>query len=408
MITVSENKRFLKKDGKPYFYLADTAWTLLQRLSGEEMSYYLDCRAKQGFNAIQVSAVSELDGLRVPNREGQLPFKNANPLFPNKAYFKQLIFLAQECQKRDLVLTVLPYWGNLFNQKWGVGPQVLTPENAFSYASFLSRLLAPFENIIWMLGGDRPIESDYHRLIIEETVAGLKAVKGVPKLVTYHPCGEMSSVSFSSITEHLDFHSLQSGHSFGGFKSEKMVLKTLKIGRKPCLDAECFYEDFPLDFDTDWEYRFTPQDIRRRLYKNLFCGALGAVYGHQSVWCFREETDREYLFSWRQALDRPMANQVRHLAALIDRLDFTRFAKTNTAFGALSCLMGDTELIYLENTEPVFLHLKPEKHLKNAFWFDPETGEISPFPHPVRDKLAVVSPFRHDAILMLCPDPLDM
>ena len=95
MITVSPNKRFLEKDGKPYLYLADTAWTMLQRLSKEEIIFYLDRRKQQGFNTIQVSAISELEGLRVPNREGHLPFKNENPLLPNKAYFHLLVFLYQ-------------------------------------------------------------------------------------------------------------------------------------------------------------------------------------------------------------------------------------------------------------------------------------------------------------------------
>ena len=401
MITVSDNQRFLQKDGKPYLYLADTAWTLLQRLEEKEIVYYLDCRADQGFNAVQVSAVSELDGLRVPNREGQLPFKNGNPLFPNKAYFRLLTFLAEECRKRDMVLTVLPYWGNLFNQKWGVGPEVLTPENAFSYAAFLARLLSSFDNIIWMLGGDRPVESEYHSLIIEETANGLRSAGGFKKLITYHPCGETSSVAFSSIADLLDFHSLQSGHSFGGYKSEKMVLKTLKIGRKPCLDAECFYEDFPLDFKTEWGYRFTPLDIRRRLYKNLFCGALGAVYGHQSVWCFRDRTDAEYPFTWKQALHRPMAEQIRHLKALYKQVDFTRFGTTSSAFGALSCRAGNAELIYFENTEPVFIRPDPKRTFCRAVWFDPATGNTAAFEKPLTPAFTAVSPLGHDAVLIL-------
>ena len=401
MITVSQNKRFLEKDHTPYLYLADTAWTLLQRLSREEIVFYLDRRVAQGFNAVQVSAVSELDGLHIPNREGQLPFKNDNPLFPNKAYFKMLIFLAEECKKRDLVLTLLPYWGNLFNQKWGVGPEVLTPENAFSYASFLSRSLASFENVIWMLGGDRPVESEYHRLIIEETANGLKAAGGVPKLMTYHPCGEASSVGFSFLADILDFHSLQSGHSFGGFKSEKMVQKTLQKGRKPCLDAECFYEDFPLDFDLARNYRFTPADIRRRMYKNLLCGALGTVYGHQSVWCFRDRTDAEYPYTWREALDRPMAEQMRHFSALAKLADFTKRERSASAYGAVSCRCGETELLYLENTDPVFLTLKDNALPKSACWFDPVTGTCDPFKQPPDAKATLQSPFGHDAVLLL-------
>ena len=70
MLTVSKNNRVLLKNGKYFPYLADTAWTLVQHLTREETVFYLDKRRKQGFNAVQVSAISELDGIRVPNREG--------------------------------------------------------------------------------------------------------------------------------------------------------------------------------------------------------------------------------------------------------------------------------------------------------------------------------------------------
>ena len=84
MLSISGDRRRILKDSEVFFYLADTAWTLLQRLSREEIVYYLDVRKEQGFNAVQVSYISEFDGVRLPNREGQLPFNNQNELTPNK------------------------------------------------------------------------------------------------------------------------------------------------------------------------------------------------------------------------------------------------------------------------------------------------------------------------------------
>ena len=47
-LRVSDNKRFLvTADGKPFFYLADTAWELLHRLNRKQAVEYLDLRAKQ-------------------------------------------------------------------------------------------------------------------------------------------------------------------------------------------------------------------------------------------------------------------------------------------------------------------------------------------------------------------------
>ncbi len=49
-IKVSDNQRFLTADGKPFFWLGDTAWELFHRLNREEAVAYLDARARQRSN----------------------------------------------------------------------------------------------------------------------------------------------------------------------------------------------------------------------------------------------------------------------------------------------------------------------------------------------------------------------
>ena len=47
---ISDNGRYLvDKDGKPFFYMGDTAWELFHRLSREEADHYLEDRAEKGF-----------------------------------------------------------------------------------------------------------------------------------------------------------------------------------------------------------------------------------------------------------------------------------------------------------------------------------------------------------------------
>ena len=50
---VSENRRFITRDGKPFFWLGDTAWELFHRLSKEDATYYFKKRSEQGFTVIQ-------------------------------------------------------------------------------------------------------------------------------------------------------------------------------------------------------------------------------------------------------------------------------------------------------------------------------------------------------------------
>src|SRR5262245_33255487 len=53
-LKVSPNGRyFVDRDGKPFFYLGDTAWLLFQRFNHEEVEEYLKDRAEKGFTVIQ-------------------------------------------------------------------------------------------------------------------------------------------------------------------------------------------------------------------------------------------------------------------------------------------------------------------------------------------------------------------
>lgn len=65
-IRVSDNHRFLQTDdGKPFFYLADTAWELFHHLNRDEADFYLRDRAGKGFTAIQAVAIAELDWILI-------------------------------------------------------------------------------------------------------------------------------------------------------------------------------------------------------------------------------------------------------------------------------------------------------------------------------------------------------
>ena len=70
-LKVTENRRYLQyENGKPFFYLGDTAWELFHRLNREEAAQYLSNRSQKGFTVIQAVVLAQLGGLTVPNRFG--------------------------------------------------------------------------------------------------------------------------------------------------------------------------------------------------------------------------------------------------------------------------------------------------------------------------------------------------
>ena len=64
-----------------------------------------------------------------------------------------------QAQSLGLYVGMLPTWGDKVNKKWGMGPEIFTPENAAVYGEFLGKRYKD-KPIIWILGGDRPIEDD--------------------------------------------------------------------------------------------------------------------------------------------------------------------------------------------------------------------------------------------------------
>jgi hypothetical protein len=133
-LAVSENKRFLvTASGQPFFWLGDTAWELFHRLNREEAERYLQNRAKLRFTVIQAVVLAELDGLEDPNPYGERPLVDNDPTKPNEAYFAHVDWIVSRANALGMYVGMLPTWGDKWNRKWGVGPEIFTVTNAEAY-----------------------------------------------------------------------------------------------------------------------------------------------------------------------------------------------------------------------------------------------------------------------------------
>ncbi len=96
-LKISQDQRhIIYQDGKPFFWLGDTAWELFHRLDREEADVYLENRAEKGFTVIQAVALAELDGIQTPNAYGELPLSGLNPEKPNEAYFEHVDYIVNK------------------------------------------------------------------------------------------------------------------------------------------------------------------------------------------------------------------------------------------------------------------------------------------------------------------------
>ena len=326
-LKVSENQRFLvTEDGKPFFWLADTAWELFHRCDSTEVKLYLDKRKSQGFNVIQAVALAELDGLNTPNPYGQKPLLNNNPETPNPKYFEHVDWVLKEAEKRQMYIALLPTWGDKLNTKsWGVGPEIFNTTNALTFGKWMGERYRDNDNIIWIIGGDRNPKGNSSDVEVWNAMAN--GITSTYKnqddvLMSFHPQPKEnggSSTWFHNETW-LDFNMHQTGHcaNQGTYKHIQHDYNLTPI--KPVLDGEPLYEDHPNCFNAKELGHSVARDIRRIMYWNVFAGAFGQTYGCHAVWQMYDldkEGINQPLRPWKEALDLSMANQVKHLKNLM-------------------------------------------------------------------------------------------
>lgn len=390
-LQVSENGRFLATaEGQPFFYLGDTAWELFHRLSREDADFYLETRARQGFNVIQAVVLAEYGGLVETNPYGALPLEENDPTRPVEAYFEHVDYVVRKAESLGLVVGMLPTWGDKWNQKWGMGPEIFTPENAEVFGEYLGRRYRDAA-LIWILGGDREVESERHRAIIEAMARGLRRGDGGAHLMTFHPQGQQNSARYFHHEPWLDFNMWQTGHARDRDNYNSIAADYALEPAKPTLDAEPGYEDHPSAFKLENGY-LDDYDVRRAAYWAVFAGACGHTYGCHDIWQFFSEQRPPVTFArthWRDALEFPGANDMIHLRELMEsRPYFSRIPDQSLVLNGQVAGAGhiaatrDAEgryaLIYFAAGTPATIELGKLNGPKvRAAWLDPRNGDSS-------------------------------
>lgn len=388
-LKVSADHRYLvTADNKPFFWLGDTAWELFHRLTREEADVYFRDRAAKGFNVIEAVALAEHEFAK-PNAYGALPLEDNDPLRPIEAYFAHVDWLVDRANALGLYVGFLPTWGDKWNKKWGVGPEFFTPENAEHYGEWLGRRYRD-KDVVWILGGDRPVETERHMAVIRAMARGLRRGDAGRHLITFH--APRGGQSWFHQDDWLDFEMSQSGHRrYNAPNFETNLANLLLIPAKPTFDGESNYEgmfvrEMPENFFDDY-------DVRKLAYWNVLSGGCGQTYGNHAIWQFhnpgRYKSVNRVRELWQDALNHPGAVQMGHLKRLWEawpwqelRPDQTLIAGDPGAGGdlvrAARAQGGGFAFIYSPAGKSFRVRLNKLIGGKiRAQWFDPRTGALS-------------------------------
>jgi hypothetical protein len=397
IVTASDGHHLQYEDGTPFFWLGDTAWELFHRLTREEIKFYLDNRKTKGFNVIQAVMLAEFDGLRKPNQEGQVPLSSLDPTQPNEKYFELVDDVMHMALERNLIIGLLPTWGDKVTKLWGEGPVIFNETNALAYGKFLGSRYKKYSNIVWILGGDRPPKADSvdYKPIWRAMAKGIESTYGNKAFITYHISGgENSTSKFLHEEKWLDMNMMQSSHGSGhDVPVWDWIQRDYNLNpAKPTMDSEPNYEDHPVNpwpkFDPVNGY-FNDYDVRKQCYRSVFAGGAGVTYGHHAVWQFWSEREEKINFAdryWKNAIDRPGATQVGYLRWLMESRPFMQtvpaqelIESTGTKgehIRALKAKDGSFALIYIPIGKTITVNTSILKGDKLKYWwFNPRDGK---------------------------------
>jgi hypothetical protein len=378
------------EDGEPFFWLGGTAWELIHRLDEKEIDKYLTDRKNKGFTIIQTVILAELDGLNTPNAFGEKPLLNNDPTKLNERYFKHVDYVLEKAKELGLYIALLPSWGDKINKKWGTGPEIFNPENAKIYGNILAKRYLNYNNLVWILGGDRALENEIHYEIIRAMAKGIREVDR-RHLISFHPAGAKKATDYLN-DKWLDFDMYQSGHSRTA-KEYSYVLDSKKSSNKrPIINGEARYENIPDRFWEEKSYGWLDDaDVRVSAYWSIIAGAAGYTYGCNDIWQMYDVSKVPIINArtdWQAALQLPGSSQMGYMRQIFEKLSWQKMILNQSLIlnnnpenesYILSAISLDKKVViaYTPIGNPIKIDLaKIDSKRINAYWFNPRSGKI--------------------------------
>lgn len=307
-IAVAGDKRsFVDAAGEPFYYLADTAWNAISRMSTQEFEALASARRDRGFTALQLSLL-DFDP-SAENVNGHAPFAALGALerplvaADGADYWGDVDACLDVCERLGLLVCLVPSWYGGWGDAWR---GYLTEENAARYGTFLAERFGKRTNLWWILGGDNaptnegnavqgvPDGLDRGERVTHTIAMGRALFEGsaAKPLMSYH------TARTETVEEHFGteaWYQISAAYS----AADPVPYVTAERGRQPVRPVvlwEAYYDERTRDPILD------RRTLRAQLYHALMSGAAGVAYGHEKVW--------PVLDGWVEALDAPSARDV--------------------------------------------------------------------------------------------------
>jgi hypothetical protein len=368
-----DHRHVVDQTGSPFLMQGDAAWSLIVGLTGSEAEQYLKNRRQKGFNTVMVNLIEHRFCKHPPlNVAGEGPFTTPGDFStPNEKYFAHADWILRKAAENGIQVLLYPIYLGYKGTDEGWVEEALAngPEKCLDYGRYLGKRYKDFDNIIWLMGGDRhpgPALED-----VDMVALGIKEYDQ-RHAFSAHCDPEHSAVDDFSGGRWLDFNTTYTYE----IVHAKLLQDYKRTPAMPFILIESSYEG---------EHNASDVQIRRQAYWAVLCGGFGHVLGNRPLWLFDP--------GWQKAMDLPGSvsmqfwGELFHSRGWYDLIPDQKHEVVTSGLGEFRGLDylaaartsdGSTVIAYMPTSRTIHVDIsKVSGNQVKAWWFDPRNGRAA-------------------------------
>lgn len=426
-LTVNDRKDGFLRDGKPWFWLADTCWSAFTSIGLDDWDYYLARRAEQGVNVLQINTLPQWDRCR-PDL-GIYPYASEDGTdfdwsAPDPAYWERAREMCRMAVERGIRPALVLLWCNYVPGTWGArigqktGAGTMPREEVVRHVRRVYEALDEFEPV-YVVTGDTDFPSDEAVAHYEDALAAICEL--APTRLRCMHINRANRTIPAQFVDRLDFYMYQPGHNAHEQYETWKLPKDFRANypAKPIVNSEPCYEMMGASRHVYW--RFSAQDCRASAWTGILSGATaGVTYGAHGIWNWQTSRSAgsalgegfDAPFRWQEALQFPGVWDFGLIPQILDGLGCRSLVPAQDELAddreqiRVAHSIGDAPvyLVYMPRATALALSVELAGYTARAI--DLTEKRVAHLPVTVSDGVTRVAqhPFAADVLLVLEPE----